>query len=1282
MMSNENDPIKSQTALKEEETLKFWNDIEAFKKTVEIPHEGGVKGEFIFFDGPPFATGTPHYGHLLASAIKDAVPRYQTMKGLKVLRRWGWDCHGLPIENIVEKDLGISGKKQIEEMGLEKFNEHARSKVLTYVDEWKKTIERFARWTEFDGSYKTMDNSYIESVWWGLKKLHSEDKIYESVKVLMYCPRCETPLSNAEVAMDNSYKDITDISVYVKFKLINDVSVIPDLVRNPVRENQNSNLDARLDSRLRGNDNTSEDDNTGARLDSGLRRNDNTSGNDNAGEGGNTGANTYILAWTTTPWTLPGNVALAINPDLDYVEVEGEVPGNTYIVASTLVEKVFKTNFKILRTFKGSELIGKSYEPIFDYYKNIELKNKENGWKIYAGDFVTTTDGTGIVHIAPAFGEDDLRLAKANNLPIIHHVDGTGKFKPEIIDFAGQLVKPADTKEEPNKHQSADIEIIKYLAHNGKLFEKEKLIHSYPHCYRCETPLYYYAIPAWFINVQSSKEKFLKLNEKVNWIPSHLKEGRFKNVMENAPDWNISRNRFWATPLPIWKGTETKELEVLGSLDDIKERTKSTNKYFVMRHGEGEQNVLNILSSKVDNPHHLTEKGKEQTLATAEKLKDKKITKIIASPFVRTKETAEIVAETFGIPAEEIVYDVRLGEIDLGDFNMKAFESYGAFYSSFEEMLEKPVPGGESHNDLRKRVGQFLYEIDKKYSDENILLVTHESPAWALCSVAIGADKIKAEEMWKEKREFITTAEYKEFDFAPIPHNALYELDFHRPYIDAITYPAPSGQGMMKRIPEVLDCWFESSSMPYASQHYPFENQDFFKTHFPADFIAEYIAQTRTWFYYTHAISAMLFDNIAFKNVITTGTVLAEGGQKMSKSKNNYPDPALMFDKYGVDAVRFYMLSSPLMRSEDLNFAEREVDEIHKKIILRMRNVLSFYEMYKSPASVIPDLVRNPVSHSNSISDSFGLDSGLRRNNNAGEGGIPMKNNSSNVLDRWIIERLRELCDAVTKAMDAYEIDQALKPVLPFVEDLSTWYLRRSRDRMKEDGEDKDLACATLRYVLFRFAQITAPFMPFIAEEIYRGVRGNEDEESVHFTVWPNESESFSEKIKGIFVKNKIIEDMEKVRNIVSLALEARSKALIKVKQPLLTLTLKGDEEIVLNDEYASLIRDEVNVKNIVSDITIEPILVLDTNITPELKEEGEYRELLRAIQDLRKRKGLTPKDKPKLIIVCDDATKVFIEKYKNQLEKSASLFSVSFEGEDGEEIIIGDKKIKLELSL
>ena len=1185
-MSNEN-PLKSPTALKEEQTLQFWRDIDAFKKTIE---KEAPKGEYVFFDGPPFATGTPHYGHLLASAIKDAIPRYKTMNGFRVLRKWGWDCHGLPIENIVEKDLGISGKKQIEELGLEKFNAHARSKVMTYASEWKKTIERMARWVDFDNSYKTMDNTYIESVWWGLKQLHDQGKIYESVKVLMYCPRCETPLSNAEVAMDNSYKDITDISVYVKFKLLEE-------------------------------------------------------------------ENTYILAWTTTPWTLPGNVALAVGSDISYIKIknlkskvenasQNVVADAVYVIAKERAQEVLKNyEYEVVGEIKGSELAGKSYEPIFDYYKNTDLKNKENGWKIHAGDFVTTTDGTGVVHIAPAFGEDDLRLAKANNLPIIHHVDGTGKFVGEVTDFAGQLVKPKDTKEEPTKHQSADIEIIKWLAHNGKLFEKQKIIHSYPHCYRCETPIYYYAIPAWFVEIQSSKEKFLKLNEKINWIPGHLKEGRFKNVMENAPDWNISRNRFWATPLPFWKNDETGEVEVLGSADDIRKRTKSTNKYFVMRHGEGDHNLKNIMSSKVDNPHHLTEKGKSEARESAEKLKDRKITKIIVSPFVRTLETAEIAASVLGIKKENIEIDNRLKEVDFGDFNLQDFSVFDSYYTSQEERFEKRMPNGECFNDVRIRAGEILYETDSKFKDENILFVTHAAPAWALMSVALGASKTEALEIWRRK-EFKKTGEFVEFDFAPIPHNALYELDFHRPYIDAITYPSSSGKGIMKRVPEVIDCWFESASMPYASQHFPFENKDFFKTHFPADFIAEYIAQTRTWFYYTHAVSAMLFGDIAFKNVVTTGTVLAEDGQKMSKSKNNFPDPWIMFDKYGADAVRFYLLSSPLMRSEDLNFAEREVDEIHKKIILRMRNVLSFYDMYKRE-------------------------------------GADIKGDSKNILDRWIIERLKQTYADVTGGMEAYEIDRALKAVMPFVDDLSTWYLRRSRDRMKDEGEDSNAAVSTLRYVIKNFAQMIAPAMPYLAEELYQGVKAESDEKSVHFTVWPDLSDSIGEKMKDFISKDTILEDMAKVREIVSFALEARSAANIKVKQPLSMLAVKDADHILEEGGYVTLIRDEVNVKEVIGQSHRETPVWLDKNITPELKEEGDYRELLRAIQDLRKKKNLKPQDKVGLRIDTDENGKKIAEKFKEEIKKTAGIEKIEFTDlENVEKIKAGDFLFGLDFSI
>ena len=1192
--------IKSPTALKEEQTLAFWREIDAFKKTVE---KEAPKGEYVFFDGPPFATGTPHYGHLLASTIKDAIPRYKTMKGYKVLRRWGWDCHGLPIENIVEKDLGISGRKQIEELGLEKFNEHARSKVMTYAHEWKRTIERLARWVEFDNSYKTMDNTYIESVWWALKNFYNEGKVYESVKVLMYCPRCETPLSNAEVAMDNSYKDITDISVYVKFKLLGE-------------------------------------------------------------------ENTYVIAWTTTPWTLPGNVALAVNKTQTYLKLKlvkddsKEFPlkeGESIIImqSAELQAKLFDShlninlenneasvNFKnkgnVLFGFEvltGEQLVGKLYEPVFSYYAQKNLKNRENGWKIYAGDFVTTTDGTGVVHIAPAFGEDDLRLAKENNLPIIHHVDGAGKFKSEVIDFAERLVKPKDTKEEPQKHQSADIEIIKYLAHNGKLFAKEKIIHSYPHCYRCETPLYYYAIPAWFLEIQSSKEKFIKLNEKINWIPSHLKDGRFKHVMENAPDWNISRNRVWATPLPFWKCSMCQSVDVVGSSGELKEKAKKGIVAFtLMRHGESEKNIKGIFDDSVEKCP-LTEKGKEQVKNEIENLKAKKIDVIYCSPVMRAKETAEIIAKELNV---SIFVENDLKEIDSGEWDGKTIKDVSettgrSEYNGLsidEYYSAKRGKTGESWKETEIRIHKVVEKISRENDGKNILIVSHQGPLIYLLRALKNLDLEQTGDLFNK---------YNTFDYAKhvsiyVDTNRIKEFDSHRPYIDNFTWSCSCG-GEYKRISEVIDCWFESASMPYASQHYPFENKEFFKSHFPADFITEYIAQTRTWFYYTHAISTMLFGDIAFKNVVTTGTVLAEDGQKMSKSKNNFPDPWIMFDKYGADAVRFYLLSSPLLRSEDLNFAEREVDEIHKKIILRMRNILSFYEMYKRED-------------------------------------VEMKNDSRNVLDRWIITRLSQVHSEVVKGIEGYELDKALKSIPLFVDDLSTWYLRRSRDRMKNTDTDSIAALSTLRFVIFSFSQIVAPFMPFIAEDLYQGVKTDTDEKSVHLTSWPERIESIGSRIKHMIVKNTVISDMEKVREIVSLGLEARGAVGIKVKQPLSMLAVNDPENLFSDEQYAALVRDEVNVKTVVSESHRDVPVWLDVNITPELKEEGGYREFLRAVQDTRKQKGLVPKDTPTLIVSCTETEKEFLEKFKSELMRAASLSGIEYAELEGEEIVIGDKKM------
>ncbi|MFA5937032.1 MAG: class I tRNA ligase family protein [Candidatus Paceibacterota bacterium] len=1160
---------KSESALREERILEFWKANSIFKKSLE---KESPKGNYVFYDGPPFATGTPHYGHILGSTVKDVIGRYQTMQGFSVPRRWGWDCHGLPIENIVEKDLSISGKKAIEQLGIDKFVEHARSKVLVYVAEWEKIIDRIGRWVDFDNSYKTMDNTFIESVWWALGELNKKELLYEGVRVLAYCPRCETPIANSEIAMDNSYKDITDISVYVKFKLVGE-------------------------------------------------------------------ENTYLLAWTTTPWTLPGNTAIAINKDILYVKVK--IENEILIIAKETLQNVLKDKvYSVLSEIRGSDLIGLSYEPVFDYYKNIDIPNKENIWKIWHADFVTLDKGTGMAHEAPAFGEDDMNLAKENNIPFIRHVEPNGTFSREVIDFAGIKVKPKED------HQSADVLIIKYLAHSGKLFEKEKIIHSYPHCYRCETPLLYYALPSWFVNVQKIKKDLLKSAKSINWIPSHLKEGRFKNTMESAPDWTISRNRYWASPLPFWKSNSGKVMFV-NSIEDLKSKTKkSGNKYFVMRHGGSESNLNKKISCNVEDKDYLTKEGEKQVLDSIFELKDKKIDLIISSDFIRTKETAEIIRSKLNLKNEDLIFDKRIREFNVGFFNNKTWNEY---YNSREEKnwYSYISKNGESCKDVKFRMIDFLYEIEKKYKNKNILIVTHEGPIRMLFAGIYGWNDDETLKQLKNKISHLKNAEIKEFNFTPLPHNHNYELDLHRPYIDEITLVDETGEEY-KRILEVIDCWFESGSMPFAQDHYPFENLDWKKKNFPSGFVAEYIAQTRTWFYYTHVISSTLFKEAPFKNVVTTGTILAEDGQKMSKSKNNFPDPSLLFNKYGVDPLRFYLMSCPVMKGEDINFSEKSVQDISNKIISRLNNVLAFYELYRDEKLEI-HLTPSPLSF-------------LRRG--VGE--------RSNVLDQWILSRLNEIITETTDGMEKYDMVLATRPVELFIEDLSTWYLRRSRDRMKNGDKE---AKATLYFVLKTIAKIMAPFTPFTAEDIWLKLKTNNDEESVHLTQWPNN------QLQITNYKLEILGNMQKVREIVSLGLEARQKAGIKVRQPLNQLRITNYE---LQMEYVYLIKDELNVKEIVLEprtSNLETNIELDVEITPELKEEGNYRELVRAIQDMRKNMGLTPSDLVSFFIETDEKGKNLIQKFEKDFIKVIMARKVEFKENNGEELKIENLifKIKIE---
>ena len=1140
----------------EEEILKFWQEKEIFKKSLRRAQDKPLnkeapKGDYVFYDGPPFATGTPHYGHIVASVIKDAVPRYWTMKGYRVERKWGWDCHGLPIENIAEKELGIKRKKEIEEMGVGKFNEFCRSKVLGYVDEWKKVISRLGRWADMEDSYKTMDLSFMESVWWVFKQLWEKGLIYEGYRSMHICTRCETTLSQQEVA--EGYKDIKDLSATVKFELVDEPG-------------------------------------------------------------------TFVLAWTTTPWTLIGNVALAINESIKYqvVSIKGE--DNKYIIAKDRIGDVLKDKeFEIVKEIKGKDLVGKKYKPLFDYY--------EGDCKIYPADFVTTDEGTGVVHIAPAFGEDDFKLMEKYKLPFIQHVGMDGIIKPEAKDFAGMSVKPQDD------HQKTDVEVIKNLAHRGFLFTKEKYEHSYPHCWRCETPLINYATSSWFVNITKIKGRALKLAKDINWSPSHIKEGRFGKWLEGARDWSISRQRYWASAIPIWKCEKCKEVKVVGSVDEIRNNIETPkNTYFVMRHGWAESNGENWVSARLETSHKypLTKKGKEEVLLSAEKLKDKKIDLIFYSEFERTKETAFLVAEKIGLSADKIIPDRRIIEMNVGDFEGGPVDDYHKYFNSLEEKFYKNPPNGDNLNELKKRVGDFIYEIDAKYKNKKILIISHEYPIWMIFAVADGLNEKQAVEIKKGNNDFIKTSEIKEINFIPLPHNQNYELDLHRPYIDEVEFDCECG-GKMRRIQDVLDTWFDSGSMPYAQVYYPFENKEKFEENFPAEFIAEGVDQTRAWFYYLHCIATAINDSRAFNNVIVNGIVLAEDGKKMAKRLQNYPDPINVMEKYGADALRFYLLSSPVVKAENLSFSEKGVDEAHKKVIMRLKNVLAFYKMY-----VLNSNLKNKISNLH----------------------------NENILDKWILTRLNQLTGEITKAMDKYELSEAVRPIGDFVEDLSNWYVRRSRERFKNEDNDKNNATATLHHVLIELSKLIAPFMPFVAEEIYQELKGSG--ESVHLDEWPK-----GEKIKK--EDEKLLEEMKKTRDVISVALEERARAGISVRKP---LAIFGTAT-VLDGEFLLLIKDEINVKEIK---TGQKENKLDTNITPELKNEGMTRELIRAIQDLRKKAGLNPQDKISLGMETDEAGGKFIKNFENEIKKGTNTNEIKFAKSEGEEIKVDELKFKIEI--
>ena len=1142
---------KSEVAKREEMIQQFWLEHDIFNTSIKTPASGEPKGTFIFYDGPPFATGTPHYGHILAGTIKDAIPRFWTMNGMRVERKWGWDCHGLPLENLIEKKLGLATKRDIETYGIKNFNEAARATVMEYADVWGEVVPRMGRWANMEDDYKTMDSTYTESVWWVFSELHKKGLVFEGFKTMHLCPRCGTTLSNFEV--NQGYKDIKDIAVTIKLPLLDEAGQVTD---------------------------------------------------------------TSLLVWTTTPWTLPGNLAAAVNNDLEYVTVAVTTEGATekFILAKGRLAQLGDISYEVVNEMKGSELVGRSYQPPFSYL-NEEVVDQSTTWKIWHADYVELgEEGTGAVHIAPAYGDDDMKLAQANAVPIIHHVDTNGHFKEFVAGFNCALVKPKDDDAAGIDHKDTDIEILKTLQAVGKVFKKENITHSYPHCWRCDTPLLNYATTSWFVNVPKIKDELVAANQAVHWVPEHVGTNRFGKWLEGARDWAVSRQRYWGAPLPIWKNPTTGGYHVLGSLGDLKMFIpKRNNQYHVVRHAEAESNLMGTISAVMGSSNPLTERGREQCHSIAEAMNNHGITMIVHSGLERARETAERVASELGLDPLAIIEDPRIIEFQVGvEYEGKTWDEFNANYENEEEKFTKVIPGVENRRDLIKRVGAFLYGFESTHENENVLIVGHGSSIFALECVAEAANMERTIEL--KKAGYLKNAEVKPLPFTPVPHNDFYELDYHRPYIDEIVLVDTDGTPLV-RVPDVFDCWFESGSMPYAQHHYMGKNtEDFLAQHFPAHFIAEGLDQTRGWFYSLIVLGTALFGMAPFKNVIVNGLALAEDGKKMSKSLRNYPDPMELADRTGADAMRYYLLTSPIIRGEDLNFSEKEVLELQRKNIGRLHNVLAMYEMYADGTAAFAT--------------------------------------SDNVLDRFILARLYQLITETTAGFHAYELDKATRPIADFIDDVSVWYLRRSRERLKNDeGGDKTLALSTLRFILRELAKVMAPVIPFYAEYLYRAVRTEDEPISVHLTAWPT----------AAAVDEELLLAMNEVRRIVTEALEVRTKAKINVRQPLAKLTF-GTDVPKVEEPLFFLLQDEVNVKTVEKMSTqMKSPVILDTVLTPELLAEGAVRELMRAVQEMRKQADLEPSDRITLVIATDETGEAAVSLHHELIRKTVGANQIEF---------------------
>ncbi len=909
--------------------------------------------------------------------------------------------------------------------------------------------------------------------------------------------------------------------------------------------------------------------------------------------------NTFFIAWTTTPWTLPGHVALAVGEKIEYIKVKS---GEDFLILAESRKNILPEGFEVIEKIKGKDLLGKKYLPPYEFLeKNIpegEKPKLPKAFQVYSADFVNTEDGTGIVHTAVMYGQDDFELGTKIGLPKYHLVDETGHFVKGTGFLEGRFVK----------EEATDVEIIKDLAHRGLLFKKEKYEHSYPHCWRCKTPLIYYARNSWYIAMNKLRDKLVSENKKINWEPEYIRDGRFGEWLSDVKDWAISRERYWGTPLPVWE-SEDGERIVVDSLETIKKYVKkSGNKYFVMRHGGAENNELNICSSgEVAMKHQLTKQGRADVEKTALTLKKEGITKIISSPYLRNVQTAEIVANTIGFDKSKIETDERLREVDFGEFEGKSLVGYHPFFK--EEGGQRELPQRAEYLDsVQKRMLSFIYDLEKNHKNEKILFVSHGDPIWVLLLALQGEYGTRKEvlrDLYPEKGEM------RPIDLLPLPHNKDFELDLHKPFIDEVVLIKDGKE--FRRVKEVMDVWFDSGAMPFAQDHYPFKNK---KISYPADYICEAIDQTRGWFYTLHAIGNLMGKGRAYKNVICLGHLLDKEGKKMSKSIGNIVEPWAAMEEFGVDPLRFWMFAVK-EPGEPKNFDPESVKDLTRKVFSLLSNTYTFYETY-------------------------------------GENVLP-SSSSKNILDRWILARLNETNEIVVNGMDKYRVVEPARAIRDFVGDLSQWYIRRSRERFK-DG-DKD-ASSTTRFVLNNLARIMAPFTPFYAEMIWQSVKTEDDKESVHLADWP----------KQFSVDKTLISKMVEVRALVSKALELRARANIKIRQPLSELKIKNNK---FENDLLEIVKDELNVKEIVSDNKISEELELNTQITRELEIEGEMRELVRSIQEKRKELGLTPKDFVKVVIKNSHDKNRDIGHFSSMIKKQANVNELVFEeGEESLEVL------------